>query len=155
MSSRSAPSQLQRNNTREPRGPAPIAGISTTGILRGDIATKFGGRLQLADAGGGVMAAAASTQKVHRPAILPESRLTVFLRAEKLNLRQRETFYWNWMPLGAMARRLPAYESAEPGRRLPSKLANQVRRRKIDRNSSQLLFAVIELLLQWDKKLLT
>ena len=56
VSSVSAPSQLQRSTTEEP---APMAGMGAAGILRGVIAIKFGGLLQLGDGGSGVMAVAA------------------------------------------------------------------------------------------------
>jgi len=60
VSSLSAPFQLQRGSIWVP---APMAGMGAAGILQGVIAIKFGGYLQLGDAGGGVMAAAAWTQE--------------------------------------------------------------------------------------------
>jgi hypothetical protein len=43
--------------------PAPMAVMGAAGIVRGVIAIKFGGLLQLGDGGSGVMAAAAWTQE--------------------------------------------------------------------------------------------
>jgi hypothetical protein len=151
VSSLSAPSQLQRNNIGVP---APMAGMGAAGILRGVIAIKFGGLLQLGDAGSGVMAAAAWTQESPQASDSSPEPPHSAPQCRKAGTQAERDFFGNWMPLGAMARLFTAYESEQPGRPLRSEMGNRVRRRELQRNSSQMMFALTSGCCHWNKRLL-